>query len=40
MIVGDMDSVSDRALLSGAEVVVHAYPRKGPGIGAGKILGD
>ncbi len=25
MIVGDMDSVSDRALLSGAEVVVHAY---------------
>lgn len=25
MIVGDMDSVSDRALTSGAEVVVHAY---------------
>ena len=25
MIVGDMDSVSDRALLSGAEIVVHAY---------------
>lgn len=25
MIVGDMDSVSDRALQSGAEVVVHAY---------------
>ncbi len=26
MIVGDMDSVSDRALLSGAELVVHGYP--------------
>src|SRR5262249_48193573 len=26
MIVGDMDSVSDRALGSGAEIVVHAYP--------------
>ena len=26
MIVGDMDSVSDRALNSGAEIVVHAYP--------------
>jgi uncharacterized membrane-anchored protein len=26
MIVGDMDSVSDRALKSGAEIVVHAYP--------------
>ncbi|HEY1644690.1 MAG TPA: putative cytokinetic ring protein SteA [Streptosporangiaceae bacterium] len=25
MIVGDMDSVSDRALLSGGEIVVHAY---------------
>lgn len=25
MIVGDMDSVSDRALRSGAEIVVHAY---------------
>ncbi|MGC0273429.1 putative cytokinetic ring protein SteA [Pseudactinotalea sp. Z1739] len=25
MIVGDMDSVSDRTLLSGAEIVVHAY---------------
>ena len=25
MIVGDMDSVSDRALSSGAEIVVHAY---------------
>ena len=26
VIVGDMDSVSDRALESGAELVVHAYP--------------
>jgi len=26
LIVGDMDSVSDRALFSGAELVVHAYP--------------
>lgn len=25
MIIGDMDSVSDRALASGAEIVVHAY---------------
>jgi len=26
LIIGDMDSVSDGALLSGAELVVHAYP--------------
>lgn len=26
MIIGDMDSVSNEALLTGAEVVVHAYP--------------
>lgn len=26
IIIGDMDSVSDEALLSGAELVVHAYP--------------
>ena len=26
VIVGDMDSVSDRTLQSGAELVVHAYP--------------
>ncbi len=26
MIVGDMDSVSDKALYCGAEIVVHAYP--------------
>ena len=29
VIVGDMDSVSDAALRSGAEIVVHAYPRGG-----------
>ncbi|MDX6517182.1 MAG: hypothetical protein QOF50_28, partial [Gaiellaceae bacterium] len=27
VIVGDMDSVSDAALRSGAEILVHAYPR-------------
>lgn len=33
MIVGDMDSVSDDALRSGAELVVHAYPdRTAPGL--------
>lgn len=33
LIVGDMDSVSDEALLSGAEVVVHAYPDgRSPGL--------
>jgi uncharacterized membrane-anchored protein len=26
LVVGDMDSVSDKALRSGAEIVVHAYP--------------
>ena len=26
MIVGDMDSATDRVLRSGAELVVHAYP--------------
>ena len=26
VIVGDMDSVSDKALRCGAEIVVHAYP--------------
>ena len=26
LIVGDMDSISDRALATGAEVIVHAYP--------------
>src|SRR5262249_7043037 len=33
VIVGDMDSVSDRALRSGAELLVHAY-RNGPAPGA------
>jgi uncharacterized membrane-anchored protein len=33
LIVGDMDSVSDRALMSGAEIVVHAYPDgRAPGL--------
>lgn len=33
LIVGDMDSVTDEALLSGAEIVVHAYPNgKAPGL--------
>ncbi len=26
IIIGDMDSVTDKALLSGAEIIVHAYP--------------
>ncbi|MEL7975270.1 putative cytokinetic ring protein SteA [Isoptericola sp. F-RaC21] len=40
MIVGDMDSVSDRALSSGAEIVVHAY-RDGnaPGLDRVQALG-
>jgi uncharacterized membrane-anchored protein len=40
MIVGDMDSVSDKALSSGAEIVVHAY-RDGnaPGLERVKALG-
>ncbi|PZR52548.1 hypothetical protein DNL40_11755 [Xylanimonas oleitrophica] len=40
MIVGDMDSVSDKALASGAEVVVHAY-RDGnaPGLERVRALG-
>jgi uncharacterized membrane-anchored protein len=29
LVVGDMDSVSDKALTSGAEIVVHAYPKGG-----------
>ena len=33
LIVGDMDSVSDRALACGAEIVVHAYPDgRAPGL--------
>lgn len=39
IIVGDMDSVSDRALLCGAEVVVHAYPDgRAPGLERVKAL--
>lgn len=33
LIIGDMDSVSDRALRSGAELIVHAYPDgRAPGL--------
>lgn len=33
LIVGDMDSVSDKTLMSGAEIVVHAYPDgRAPGL--------
>ncbi|WP_125776665.1 putative cytokinetic ring protein SteA [Antribacter gilvus] len=40
MIVGDMDSVSDRALSSGAEIVVHAYrDGKAPGLDRVRDLG-
>ncbi len=40
MIVGDMDSVSDRALTSGAEIVVHAYrDGRAPGIARVEALG-
>ena len=40
MIVGDMDSVSDRALESGAEIVVHAYrDGRAPGLARVKSLG-
>jgi uncharacterized membrane-anchored protein len=39
MIVGDMDSVSDRALACGAEIVVHAYrDGKAPGLERVKAL--
>ncbi|HET7015865.1 MAG TPA: putative cytokinetic ring protein SteA [Streptosporangiaceae bacterium] len=39
LIVGDMDSVSDRALTCGAEIVVHAYPDgKAPGLERVKAL--
>ena len=37
VIVGDMDSVSDEALRSGAEVVVHAYPGNGRAPGAPRL---
>ena len=40
MIVGDMDSVSDRALRSGAEVIVHAYADgRAPGLSRVQDLG-
>jgi uncharacterized membrane-anchored protein len=40
MVVGDMDSVTDRALTSGAEVVVHAYPDgNAPGLDRVRKLG-
>jgi uncharacterized membrane-anchored protein len=40
MIIGDMDSVSDEALGSGAELVVHAYPDgRAPGLARLKSLG-
>jgi uncharacterized membrane-anchored protein len=40
LIVGDMDSVSDRGLLCGAELVVHAYPDgEAPGLARVEELG-
>lgn len=40
LVVGDMDSVTDRALLSGAEVVVHAYrDGRAPGLARVQDLG-
>ena len=40
IVVGDMDSVSDRALLCGAEIVVHAYPDgRAPGLARVRELG-
>lgn len=40
LIVGDMDSVSDRALQSGSKIVVHAYPDgRAPGMKRIKELG-
>jgi uncharacterized membrane-anchored protein len=40
LIVGDMDSVSDRALTCGAELVVHAYPDgTAPGLSRVEALG-
>jgi uncharacterized membrane-anchored protein len=40
LIIGDMDSVSDRALTCGAEIVVHAYPDgRAPGLARIRRLG-
>ncbi len=40
IVIGDMDSVSDRALLAAREIVVHAYPNgRAPGLERVKRLG-
>jgi len=40
LIIGDMDSVSDEALLAGAELIVHAYPDgRAPGMARVRSLG-
>lgn len=40
LVVGDMDSVTDKALTCGAEIVVHAYPNgKAPGLSRVQELG-
>jgi uncharacterized membrane-anchored protein len=40
LIVGDMDSISDRALTCGGEIVVHAYPDgRAPGLARVEALG-
>lgn len=40
LVVGDMDSVTDKALTCGAEIVVHAYPNgKAPGLARVQELG-
>ncbi|PTX52187.1 putative membrane-anchored protein [Melghirimyces profundicolus] len=40
IILGDMDSVTDRALMSGAELIVHAYPDgRAPGLKRVECLG-
>jgi uncharacterized membrane-anchored protein len=40
MVIGDMDAVSDAALASGAEVIVHAYPDgRAPGLARVQDLG-
>jgi uncharacterized membrane-anchored protein len=40
IIIGDMDSVSDEALKSGAELIVHAYPNgRAPGLSRIEALG-
>lgn len=40
LVVGDMDSVSDKALKSGAEIIVHAYrDGRAPGLARVEELG-